>query len=357
MRLFLFIILLFILAKVQSQSTAHTLNIGNLYYKALQGDVKIILDKLDSFPDTQLNAKQLDFKSKYNARFKTKSEDFKYKTKDTTFISIYAIYKRYWDNFLLKKQPIEIADSVFALNLSDYIFNFHNPKRIPRDSIKNNFVEYTKNLLEQRGFFVANGKTGELFDLLVWAKETSTNYKTKLPETNVNVKVIFMDSVISMGWEEYATFGRYFPGGWTATDALYCARSTYDLNSENFKVSYIKHEGQHFSDNIRFPNLSGADLEYRAKLVELIYADKTLYDLIAFFIGNTGAERSNAHGFANGCVMRDLSKLLFNKDLEADIEKWKNIGKKKINNASKLLLKKNTALLKKEGASVKDFIR
>ena len=51
-----------------------------------------------------------------------------------------------------------------------------------------------------------------------------------------------------------------------------------DRTSETFLVSYLKHEARHFADTLDFPNLSGADLEYRAKLTELAFACGTSFE-------------------------------------------------------------------------------
>ncbi len=51
------------------------------------------------------------------------------------------------------------------------------------------------------------------------------------------------------------------------------------ITSEKYEVSYLKHESLHFTDMNDYPNLSSADLEYRSKVIELIYCtEKTIYD-------------------------------------------------------------------------------
>ncbi|MGE0567697.1 MAG: hypothetical protein AB7O73_07085 [Bacteroidia bacterium] len=330
---------------------------ADLYFSALQGNVKIIIDKLDSVSDGELDKEQLSFKNKYLHRFRFQDEDFDYKTKDTVLVSIIKIYQQYWKSILLQNKNVEAADSALKEKLTAYLYStVSKNKNIPQDTIANNFTEYTKQLLNARGFGVANGKTAGYYDLLVWAKESTVNFDVVLLKTKIKVKVVFMDSIITMGWEEYATFGTYFPGGWATSDALFCVRSTYDLESENFKISYLKHEGQHFADYKLYPELSGADLEYRAKLIELSYAQSSIYNLISFFLGNSSRDRNNSHAFANNCVMRDLSKKIFGKEMETDLTKWKNIPIKKINKLSKKLLEQNSANLKKQPTPVKEFI-
>jgi hypothetical protein len=96
-----------------------------------------------------------------------------------------------------------------------------------------------------------------------------------------------------------------------------------------------------------FLNLGSADLEYRGKLVELAMAKTTLYDLIEFFITNANYNSDNGHSFANYCVIRDISKILFKKDFEKDVAKWKTVSIKKINKTAYKVLTANTKALKK----------
>jgi hypothetical protein len=123
-----------------------------------------------------------------------------------------------------------------------------------------------------------------------------------------------------LGWEEYATFGKYYPGGWATKKALFCVRQAYNINSESFLVSYLDHEGQHFSDYKRYPNLIGNDLEYRAKLSELYFSNENVYKIIENFISTAKYDKNNAHPFSNYCVIRDMSKLLLNVEMETNFK-------------------------------------
>jgi hypothetical protein len=166
-----------------------------------------------------------------------------------------------------------------------------------------------------------------------------------------------MDDIITMGWEEYATFGIHYPGGWATENSLYCVRKAYNLTSENFLISYLKHEAQHFADYKLYPCLSGADLEYRAKLVEIIYADKTLFKLISFFIKNIGLHRDNSHSFASYHVIKNLSKELFQDDtIVSDIDDWEKKTNTVINKSAEKLFHQNSAALKNIGSKVIEYI-
>lgn len=192
----------------------------------------------------------------------------------------------------------------------------------------------------------------------MWKSEKDTTYEFSIYAEKINVPVIFMNDFITLGWQEYATLGVSTPGGWTGhNDSLYCVRNLYDLNSEYFLVKFLCHEGRHFADSKLFPKLSSADLEYRAKLTELSLFKEKLYKTINMFIYNANYESDNPHSVANYCVIRDLSKVLFNVEFEKDTSKWGKISVKKINKSAYKLLRVNTSALEKQGAGVEKYIK
>ena len=98
----------------------------------------------------------------------------------------------------------------------------------------------------------------------------------------------------------------------------------------------------------KYKNLSAVDLEYRSKLVELMYLDDFLYDRIEEFIVFASSRNRNfSHPYANYSIIKNLSKIFFNSGFESDISKWKEISVEKINATSKKLLEENNAILAK----------
>lgn len=83
-----------------------------------------------------------------------------------------------------------------------------------------------------------------------------------------------------------------------------------------------------------FPRLTSADLEYRAKLVELVKSQETTYELIKKFIGNAAKTQSNPHAYANYYLISRLSEMIFDKDFVSDMEEWKEINVKLIREKS-----------------------
>ena len=175
-------------------------------------------------------------------------------------------------------------------------------------------------------------------------------YSIGLLEDSVKVEVHFMKDFISTGWAHYVTFGKSYAGGWATREALYSVDDAYDRESENFNVSYLTHEGQHFADYKSFPALQQTDLEYRAKLIELIKSNETTHQLIEKFLNHTSKIKGNAHAFANHCVIRDLSKLLFKEEFVSEKETWLKIDPNLIREKSLFLFQQHTEKLEELGS-------
>lgn len=338
----------------QSKPT-NILDYGKLDGLALNKDIKAILKELDNMTPVTENDQK--YKSNYENRFKNKNDRTDYFVKkDTTLNPLNRIFQVYWRKSMLdntanydKYSQKKLVAFYKVENLKDKFTDFKIGKGT-LDSVFNNYIK-TKGYLS-----TGYGKTGSLFDFLVWKKNTDTTYHIKLINDTIDVNIHFMDGFISLGWEEYATFGKYYPGGWTTKQALFCVRQAYNIKSESFLISYLGHEGQHFSDYKHYPNLIGNDLEYRAKLSELTFANENLYKIIENFISSARYDKTNSHPFANYCVIRDMSKLLLNDDFEKDMLKWKQISKTDINNAARKLFLQNTEKLNTSGKDVKGII-
>jgi hypothetical protein len=85
-------------------------------------------------------------------------------------------------------------------------------------------------------------------------------------------------------------------------------------------------------------------------------AKTTLYETIEFFINNANYDSDNGHSVANYCAIRDVSKVLFKKEFEKDLNKWKALSIKKIHKAAYKVLTINTETLKKT-PNIEKFIK
>lgn len=343
------IVFLFLCLEVFGQNN-QTLQFSKIYAYALQEDVQKIISVLDTLPVDKLTDEQREVKEKYYRRFKYQNEEHNYITIDPKLNSLLKLYQYYWRNVLLNQEKTNQYNEQLKVSVIGFLREQgYKADTLSEQEYINNFGLHLKIFLKQQAYYAATGKTGNLYDLFIWPKQDTVTYHVQLPEITVETKIIFIENPVTMGWQEYATFGRSYPGGWATKEFLYCVKKAYDLEGENFKVSYLTHEAQHFADYKTFPKLTGADLEYRAKLTELVYAQKTLPKLMQVFIRNGNKEGRNAHGFANYAVVRNLSGKILKQEFVSDLEVWKKVSEEKISKTSRKLLKRHSKTLRKRG--------
>lgn len=334
--------------KIQEQIRSY----NKIISPAANGNVSITLlrmDSLNKFNNPLVNRKYQKTKEKYGTRFSSDTEKLKTRCNNSVINDICAFYQDYWKIKLLNTQAN--CDSILYNKLSHYLVNKKLTK-LSFDELSKTIKddsELTK-VIESEGFYCKFMLINGIQDLLIWDKQSQAEYSVDLPEIKIDVNVIFIESYVLRGASDYATFGHSQIGGWASNmnSSLFCNKGTYKLNSEKFQYSYLKHESIHFVDLKNYPNLESADLEYRAKLIELIYCTKkTIYKRIDEFITGASTEsRENAHPFANYHLICQLSKKIFNKEFEADITKWKSLTPEEINKASLELFKCGSEKLK-----------
>ena len=165
--------------------------------------------------------------------------------------------------------------------------------------------------LKAAGLFSQEGQTGVFHDLMIWSRSTQRVENVPLPEGGNATQVNYLDGFISRGWSSYFTCDRTGTGGWTTTDGLFVIVPSYDsLTDETFRVNFLAHESQHYADKKRFGELPAWRLEYRAKLVELAYADTTRDRVLASFSSNQGDDAADPHSYANKRVLEALERRL-----------------------------------------------
>lgn len=319
---------------------------------ACNGDVSLTLSRLDSvdkFRNPLLNLKYQKLKKKYYQRFLSDTEKTKTLNKNKVVNDVCNFYQDYWKIKLLNT-PLN-CDSILYDNLSHYLVD-NKLTEIPFDSLSRiikDDSELTK-VLENEGFYSKFLLLNGIQDVLIWDKQSQSEYAVDLPESKLVVKVIFIEHYVLRGAAFYASLGDSQIGGWASNEdsSIYCNKGAYKLKSETFKYSYLKHEAIHFVDIENYPYLEPADLEYRAKLIELIYCTKkTIYKrLDEFIITASNETRDNSHPYANYHLICQLSQKLFNVEFERDISKWKMVTSKDINKASLEIFQHGSELLK-----------
>ncbi|MFZ5951766.1 MAG: hypothetical protein ACOYXC_13735, partial [Candidatus Rifleibacteriota bacterium] len=195
------------------------------------------------------------------------------------------------------------------------------------------------------GWNFLGGITYPYFGPYIYEELEEKQFQVQLPNGIRNLPVKMMRKFHSLSWLDYSTFGVCGTGGWAKPDGLYCVIEKYDMASEKFQVSYLKHEAQHYDDYIRFPFLSNGFqeiLEYRAKLAELIYSSSDL--LFRRFMKEAKNDPEYPHLFASYQISQGFRK---HADLNHDNLSTQSIDVQKINEIALLLFSENTKELEK----------
>ena len=177
-------------------------------------------------------------------------------------LRLYQIYFR--DVFYCGMPEAEAADRLLT-QLKVYL-------NLP-DTEETLLTERLQAMFEVEGYHALFGKTQGYYGPYIWRDTVPTVYRVELPDGTAEYTVNLLKGFVFRSWMDYLTFGRYGTSGWASPDGtINCVAQAYDFESERFLVSLLKHEAQHTVDMKRFPGITPAELEYRAKLVELHYS-------------------------------------------------------------------------------------
>lgn len=162
-------------------------------------------------------------------------------------------------------------------------------------------------LFEAEGYHALFGKTQGYYGPYIWRDTVPTLYRVELPDKTAEYTVNILKGFVFRSWMDYLTFGRYGTGGWASPDGtINCIEQAYDFESERFLVSLLKHEAQHTIDMKQFPGITPAELEYRAKLVELHYSNDL--GLLQKFLSEANESKTDdSHAVASARIQREFA--------------------------------------------------
>ena len=168
-------------------------------------------------------------------------------------------------------------------------------------------TERLQSVFEANGFHALFGKTQGYYGPYIWRDTVPTAYRVELPGGTAEYTVNILKGFVFRSWMDYLTFGRYGPGGWASPDGtINCIEQAYDFESERFLISLLKHEAQHTVDMKKFPEITPAELEYRAKLVELHYSGDL--GLLQKFLSEADESKANdSHAVASARLKREFA--------------------------------------------------
>lgn len=188
------------------------------------------------------------------------------------------------------------------------------------------------------GVHVFEGLTPPLRDLFLWRRQESRQFEVQLTDGPVDVTVHFMDDFLVHGWKDFASLGLATTTGWVENGDLYCLAWAYDTGSENFEVSYLAHEARHLADLERYPDMDPTELEYRSKLTELAFANRTLPRILEDFTDKAAENPASPHAMANWRVVRDLHWQLHGQEMPKTFENWNGVRIGRVNRAARIML-------------------
>ena len=314
-------------------------NLDPVYYRALDGNVKEALKILNDLPLSQLNAEEKEIRQKYIRRF---TLPYINPLSDRLVDRISAAYQAYWHKALLQELSPEQGHDFLFQELAPMVKALGGGINKYSEAEYDRVAEFLKLKLKEEGYFSLIGEVSPFLNFMAWKTEETKNYSVHLGDGEIEkVDVILLNNFASLGWAAYATFEKMHVGGWVGKSALYCVAQKYDLESDNFKVSFLGHEARHFADLKKYPTLKSLDLEYRAKLNELILA-KTPRTLLHKFLMEQKNNPKNPHSHASFHLITRLTERLKPQEWEDET---------KIQTMAGQLLRENSALLSKHKPS------
>lgn len=166
---------------------------------------------------------------------------------------------------------------------------------------------YLPELFQSHGLHFLGGQTGGYYGPYIWRTTETASYDVELPDGIQTYTVKLLDGFITRSWIDHLSFGEIGPGGWADGDGcINCVRSAWDFEGESFRVSLLKHEAQHARDIELCKDMTSENLEYRAKLVELIYSCER--NLLQTFAQEADiSDPANGHAMAAHRIMMDYS--------------------------------------------------
>ncbi|MBD5152117.1 MAG: hypothetical protein HDT16_06420 [Oscillibacter sp.] len=258
-----------------------------------KGDLRSTMEYAAQFPE------HAELYQKYVSLFQQENY-LSYEVDDSDILLIYQKYYR--DVFYLEQSPEDAAEGL-RTRLAE---RFQTDPAAPLDELEEKVAE----TFRSHSLYALTGRTDGYYGPYIWRTEELKHYAVELPEVVQDYAVKLLDGFIMESWLNYLTFGMSGTGGWSNGDGLiHCVKHCYDLESESFQVSLLKHEAQHAADQSRYPGMSSEDLEYRAKLVELIYSEER--QLLDHFIREADtSSASNSHGLAAERIARGFEAQL-----------------------------------------------
>lgn len=308
------------------------------YGLCLQGDVLGAIKYLDLVEDKDQEG--LILQKKYEERFMSGTEVYEIKSEDLWIREVVGAYITYF-NEVLTGRLVEEAEKVLTRTLLSLVDGEADAEL---DDVELLLGERFK----EKGYSFLGGVTAPYRGPCVWKTTREKVFKVELPDGEQDMTVYFITNFVMQGWAHFATMGRHYAAGWAKPEGLYYVDhgvEPIDIESDWFQITFLKHEAQHLNDFKAFPHLNSRNLEYRAKLVELIYYPES-YSVARKFLNEAKNDKAFPHSYAAYRIIGQLSSLIFDKPYIENKLLWKEVDRVLIStSALHLLLQNNKDLL------------
>ncbi len=224
---------------------------------------------------------------------------------DTELNNILTAYQQYYRDVFYLCVTNEQAENKLKERLAKLLCI--TDERIELWQVEEN---YLCDLFASRGLHFLGGRTSGYRGPYIWRTTETVSYDVELPDGIQNYSVKLLDGIVMRSWIDYLSFGEIGTSGWANGDGyINCIKSAWDFESESFRVSLLKHEAQHAKDLELDKDMSSENLEYRAKLIELIYSKER--NLLLKFAGEADdSHKDNGHAMAAYRIMRGFADAL-----------------------------------------------
>ena len=290
-----------------------------------------------------------DLARQFRERFQTPQSGPAPASGDTLVDAVVTAYHRYWREVLTGKTRSGTAEMALVSTLREILAHRGPDSEI---DLQADVYAQVEQALQSRGFHSLLSLAPPLQDLFVWRKEAPRRYRVELTDHQREVQVVFLSEFTSLGWKDYASLGLAATTGWVEGETLYCVEWAYLPDSENFEVSYLRHEARHLADFERFPGLPADQLEYRAKLTELAFASGTLPRLLQDFSAKAAPNPDSPHALANQRLVDDLHRTLRGEAFPGNAAVWDGLNAARVSRAARELLAQDTRRLEGERAKI-----
>lgn len=302
---------------------------------AIQGDLSRAEDLFEEgYPDDSSVAA---LRERFDSRFHSDVHAVHESDEDSFLVGVAHAYREYWRLALLDNSRHPEFEASLKVKLAGLLPNHTNVNGNGPDV----FMKL-RSELDALGIAYLESPAPPFRDLFLWRSQNSGKYTVQLTDQRIDLKVIFMDEFILQGWKEFASLGFSTTTGWVEDGELYCIEWAYDRNSENFEVSYLKHEARHLLDLEQYPDMGATELEYRAKLTELAFANLTATRILNDFTDKAAENPDSPHALANWRVVRDVYWELYGTEMPSAYSSWGYANTGKVNRAARRLLKSSS---------------